>query len=310
MINLKNKFSFFKQVRVLLKKFHEPKESIEEAIDKHFRFSSCLSLDAPDGQIENIEKDEKSEVYHFSVYDNGLTGAAGVLPAAYTEWLIERKIRYNDTAPKAFLDIFDHRMYCLSYLAWQKMHLSGDENRQENNVLNNVLLSLAGIAPYTMNLTGLAYTSFYAQSVRSLSGLEQLLSFLYHLPVNILPFRGIHECVEHQEQGRLGDCQYSLGEGPVIGNVRWVVDSHFDLLLGPVDYNRALNFMPGGAFHQRIRQQIRSYIGIMPEFNIRILVQSGEKDNRFNSGNKLGFNMSIGSGIDNRSSRCFISLNE
>ncbi len=141
-INSRSKFSFFNKVRVLLKKILKPDERIDDVVDEHFRFTSSLSLDAPDGQIDELYQDGKDGKYHLTLFDNGLTGAAGVLPAAYTEWLIERKLRYNDNAPKAFMDMFDHRMYCLSYLAWQKMHLSGDENRRDNNVLNNVLLSL------------------------------------------------------------------------------------------------------------------------------------------------------------------------
>ncbi|EGJ4979475.1 type VI secretion system baseplate subunit TssG [Escherichia coli :H19] len=305
MINIRNKFSFFRQIRILLAKVRKQNDSISEAVDKHFRFSSTLSLDAPDGQIEKITKDEKSGIYYFSVYDNGLTGATGILPVAYTEWLIERKIRYNDTAPKAFIDMFNHRMYCLSYLAWQKMRLPSDENKLEDSVLNNVLLSLAGISKNTLSLTGQAYTSLYAQSVRSLSGLEQLLSLLYQLTVNIHPFRGRHENVEQEEQGRLGYCKYSLRDGPVIGHVRWRVDSHFDVVLGPIDYERALKFMPGGPFHQRVRQQIRSYIGVTPEFTVIILVQPFETDNLLNSGKKLGLNISLGSGKANQKPRCF-----
>lgn len=166
-INDRSKFSFFNKVRVLLKKFRKPNESIDDVVDENFRFTSSLSLDAPDGQIEDLYQDNKNGKYHLTLYDNGLTGAAGVLPVAYTEWLIERKLRYNDDTPKAFINIFDHRMYCLSYLAWQKMRLSGDENRRENNVLNNLLLSLGGVPPHTISVTGLAYTAFYAQSVRS-----------------------------------------------------------------------------------------------------------------------------------------------
>ncbi len=138
---------------MLLKKFLKPDESIDDVIDEHFRFTSSLSLDSPDGQIENLYHDEKDGKYHLSLFHNGLTGAAGVLPVAYTEWLIERKLRYNDDAPKAFMNMFDHRMYCLSYLAWQKMHLSGDENRRDNNVPNNILLSLGGVTPQTISMT-------------------------------------------------------------------------------------------------------------------------------------------------------------
>lgn len=304
-INNRSKFSFFNKVRVLLKKILKPDESIDDVVDEYFRFTSSLSLDAPDGQIENLYQDEKDGKYHLTLFDNGLTGAAGVLPVAYTEWLIERKLRYNDDAPKAFIDMFNHRMYCLSYLSWQKMHLSGDENRRDNNVLNNVLLSLGGISSQTISVTGLAYTAFYAQSVRSLAGLEQLLSSIYQIRVSINPFRGTFENTEPNEQGVLGYCQYTLGEGPVIGNVRWVVDSHFDVVLGPVDYKKALEFMPGKDFHYFIRQQIKSYIGDALKFKIYVKIYPSNNDNQLNINNKLGFNLSLGSGIENHKERCF-----
>lgn len=304
-INNRSKFSFFNKVRVLLKKVLKPEESVDYVVDEHFRFASSLSLDAPDGQIENLYYDEKDGKYHLTLFDNGLTGAAGVLPAAYTEWLIERKLRYNDDAPKAFMNMFDHRMYCLSYLAWQKMHLSGNENRRDNNVLNNVLLSLGGITPQTISVTGLAYTAFYSQSVRSLIGLEQLLSSIYQIRVSINPFRGTLENTEPNEQGVLGHCQYTLGEGPVIGNARWVVDSHFDVVLGPVDYKKALKFMLEKDLHYVIRQQIKSYIGDALKFKLYVKIYPRKNDNQLNMNNKLGFNLSLGSGIEDHKERCF-----
>lgn len=305
LINNRSKFSFFNKVRVLLKNILKPDESVEDVVDEHFRFTSSLSLDAPDGQIENLYQDEKDGKYHLTLFDNGLTGATGILPAAYTEWLIERKLRYNDDAPKAFMDMFDHRMYCLSYLAWQKMHLSGDENRRDNNVLNNVLLSLGGITPQTVSVTGLAYVAFYSQPVRSLAGLEQLLSLIHQIRVSINPFRGTFENTEPSEQGVLGNCLYTLGEGPVIGNVRWVVDSHFDVVLGPVDYRKAQELMPGKDFHYFIRQQIRSYIGDVLKFKIYVKIYPGNNDNQLNINNKLGFNLSLGSETENYKERCF-----
>lgn len=187
-INSRSKFSFFNKVRVLLKKILKPDERIDDVVDEHFRFTSSLSLDAPDGQIDELYQDGKDGKYHLTLFDNGLTGAAGVLPVAYTEWLIERKLRYNDNAPKAFMDMFDHRMYCLSYLAWQKMHLSGDENRRDNNALNNVLLSLGGISPQTISVTGLAYTAFYSPSVRSWPGLSSYSRQSIKSVCRLIPF--------------------------------------------------------------------------------------------------------------------------
>ncbi len=48
-INSRSKFSFFNKVRVLLKKILKPDERIDDVVDEHFRFTSSLSLDAPDG---------------------------------------------------------------------------------------------------------------------------------------------------------------------------------------------------------------------------------------------------------------------
>ena len=57
LINNRGKFSFFNKVRVLLKNILKPDESVEDVVDEHFRFTSSLSLDAPDGQIENLYQD-------------------------------------------------------------------------------------------------------------------------------------------------------------------------------------------------------------------------------------------------------------
>ena len=77
LINNRSKFSFFNKVRVLLKNILKPDESVEDVVDEHFRFTSSLSLDAPDGQIENLYQDEKDGKYHLTLFDNGLTGATG-----------------------------------------------------------------------------------------------------------------------------------------------------------------------------------------------------------------------------------------
>lgn len=169
-------------------------------------------------------------------------------------------------------------------------------------------MSLGGVSTQTISVTGLAYTAFYAQSVRSLSGLEQLLSSIYQIRVSINPFRGTFENTEPNEQGVLGNCQYTLGEGPVIGNVRWVVDSDFDVVLGPIHYKKALEFMPGKDFNYFIRQQIKSYIGDALKFKIYVMIYSSNDDNKMNKNNTLGFNISIGSGTENHKERCFCIL--
>jgi len=52
----------------------------------------------------------------------GLTGNIGILPYAYTEYIIER-IRAKDRTIEAFFDIFNHRMISLFYQAWRSIAL-------------------------------------------------------------------------------------------------------------------------------------------------------------------------------------------
>lgn len=52
---------------MLLKNILKPDESVEDVVDEHFRFTSSLSLDAPDGQIENLYQDEKDGKYHLII---------------------------------------------------------------------------------------------------------------------------------------------------------------------------------------------------------------------------------------------------
>lgn len=84
-----------------------------------------------------------------------------------------------------------------------------------------------------------------------------------------------------------------------------MVDSHFDVVLGPVDYKKSLEFMPGKDFHRVIRQQIKSYIGDVLKFKIYVKIYPGDTDNQLNENNRLGFNLALGSGAENNKERYF-----
>ena len=74
----------------------------------------------------------------------GLTGPLGVMPAAYTELLIER-VRAKDTAGREFLDIFNHRMISLFYRAWEKYFFPREYEGADRDVVSRHLLDLVGL---------------------------------------------------------------------------------------------------------------------------------------------------------------------
>ncbi|MCE9860014.1 type VI secretion system baseplate subunit TssG [Raoultella planticola] len=294
LISIINKFSFFHQVRNLISKLCSKNKKLEQILDEDFNFTSTLSLRSPNGEVENIYKNNKTESYCFSIYQNGLTGATGALPTAYTEWLIERDSRYNDLGPKAFLDIFNHRQYCLAYLAWQKQHYSVSLDDVENSTISNVVLSACGMLNTPNRMPGNGYSQFYAYSVRSLINLERILRQYYQMPVEINPFSGCWKDVEMTERCQLGNGKNALAYGPVIGSVRWDITSNFEVIIGPVDLTTARNFMSGGKYYRCIQEQIRAYVGLMLDFKMKIKVNSAAQDPIAIGKGQLGLNISIG----------------
>ena len=274
LITFKNKFNIFRQIRQLLSLYQKTENDLESTLDDKFFFSSTLSLESPNGQVENINKDNVTGHFHFSVYHFGLTGAMGVLPLVYTEWLIERESRYNDRSAKAYLDIFNHRMYCLAYMAWHKIHCSSQLYLDEDHIISDVILSLCGMQQTPYCFPGLQHARFYAGPVRSLSGLEQMLKQSYQIPIQVEPFYGCWEEISHPEKCILGKNILPLGSGPVIGSFRWDINSGFKVIIGPTDVMSAKKFMAGGVYHQSVKEQIKLYVGIALNFYLEIKIDS------------------------------------
>lgn len=127
------------------------------------------------------------------------------MPTIYTEWLIERESRYNDHAPKALLDIFNHRQYCLSYLAWHKQHYPSKFEENTNNTISNVVLSLCGMSHISDKLSNNGHAQFYTYSVHSLTNLERILRQICQTQVMIIPFSGRWKNIDLNEQCQLGN---------------------------------------------------------------------------------------------------------
>ncbi|SQA96934.1 Uncharacterised protein [Cedecea neteri] len=57
LIPIESKFSFYQQIRVLLRKLRKNNVSDDTLLDEKFQISSTLSIDAPDGQIETLRQE-------------------------------------------------------------------------------------------------------------------------------------------------------------------------------------------------------------------------------------------------------------
>jgi len=289
-----SRFNFYQQVRTLVRKLRVGSNATADIMDTALQFVAPLSLEAPTGQIASIEQETADHPLRITVWQNGLTGALGTLPIAYTEWMIGRQYRYGDHSAKAFLDIFGHRLYCLDYLAWEKNHLYALAESQIQPPLQQATLALTGLLTSQSVSGGENYAHLFSTPVRSLVNLEVWLSHYYGVPVHITPFTGGWKTVEETEHCQLGRPGQILETAPMIGRVRWEVQSHFDVTFGPMEQVRSQNFIPQGKFYLEMWGRIREYVGPRLDFSIHLLISSGNSPSVPLGGCQLGLDICIG----------------
>jgi type VI secretion system protein ImpH len=269
-----SKFHFYQQIRLMLRELRDGKTSDESLLDEKLRIVSTLSLDAPDGHIESIHQAEKDVPIEITVWNNGLTGAMGALPTAYSEWMIERYYRYSDHSAKAFIDLFGHRLYCLDYLAWQKHHIYAQAESGTPLPLQTAILALAGLLQ-SSGEPGLAFHAhIFSSPVRSMVNLERWLHQIYNVPVKIIPFTGGWRPVADAERCRLGDPSQTLKTAPVMGNVRLEIHSHFDVVLGPMSPEMSCRFIQHGSEWKNLWVRIREYVGPAVDFSVSLAIST------------------------------------
>lgn len=270
-----SKFNAMQQIRTLLYELSEGKTSVADLLDQKIRMVSTLSLSSPDGQVARIEQELPSDLTTITLWQNGLTGALGALPHAYSEWMTERYYRYGDQSAKAFISIFEHRLYCLDYLAWQKNHLYARKEFDTTPALQLSTLALCGLLTSPSGDDTGAYAHLFASPVRSLVNLESWLSHYYSVPVSITPFVSVWQTVEATEHCRLGRSEQTLATAPMVGRNRQDVQSHFNVTFGPITHATAQNLFPNGDDYQGIGVRIQQYVGPTLSFSVYLnIIQS------------------------------------
>lgn len=268
------KFNFYQQVRFLLRKFRDEGVSDEKILNEKIKFKSVLSLDAPDGEIDNIFENPKTGLIEVTSWYDGLTGAMGALPVAYCEWLIERQMRYGDSSARDFFDIFGHRLFCLTYLAWKKNNLCARAESEKHLPLRTPILSICGLLNNAHVDSQSKYPSLFGMPVRSMINLELWLSQLFKVKVEIKPFTGGWRPVPDNECCILGNTLIPLANAPMIGRVRVERHSHFDIILGPMSPKESLRFLPSCSTWKDIWYCVRDYVGLVMEFSISLVISS------------------------------------
>ncbi len=276
------RFEFFQAVRLLQLAFQkrDPVGRFSNSVKEAVRFGAHAATAFPASQIQSLTFDREGPAL-MRLNFMGLTGPVGVLPACFTELVIERT-RGRDRALAEFLDLFNHRMTSFFYAAWEKHQFaiaaeSGRDNRFSEHLLDILGLGIPGLKnrQEIPDDALLFYTGLLAMHTRPAVGLEQLLSDYFNIEVAVEQFVGAWYRIEPDSQCSLGTgVSYAerLGLGSVVGDEVWNQQSRVRVRLGPLRMEDYVGFLPGGKADGLLRSLLRLYSGLECDVEIQLVL--------------------------------------
>jgi type VI secretion system protein ImpH len=278
------------------------------------RFRALPSLNFPPSSIyELLPPTAEQPVPAMVVSFLGLTGPSGVLPRHYTEQILrqdrERKGEER-RALREWFDLFNHRIISLFYRAWEKYRFWVPQEREEPmrgepDLFTHALYCLIGMGTAGLrdrlrieaveiggehrrllarvdDLSLLHYGGLLAQRKRNAAGLEALLEDYFGVPARVQQFVGQWLQLEPASQSCLGvdDGNGELGVNCVAGERVWDVQGKIRIRLGPLGYNRFLDFLPDPsplpehkAFFLLVHL-VRLYAGPQLDFDVQAVLRA------------------------------------
>lgn len=303
-------YSFFQAVRLLERSAaHEKNTNKNRANNpaalflppatEAIRFHTHQTLSFPSAEIselEDIKRKSGKEQWNLLVNFMGLTGGCGVLPYHYTELILQR-LKVKDTSIQHFFDLFNHRTISLFYQASSKYKLPIEYERKKLNQpvtrqrddQTQALLSLIGLGTgyltdrlHTKDESLLYYSGLFTQQIRTSTGLKQILSSHFDIPVEINEFIGQWQDLIDDVRTRLPGKENPqgqnnhLGKSVMLGRKGWFAQGKISIMLGPLDSQQLHKFSPGTKTLKALNELVHLYAGM--EYNYDFIIQIKRAD--------------------------------
>jgi type VI secretion system protein ImpH len=279
---------FFQAVRLLERLYPErnPVGLFVSPSSEVVRFSAKPSLSFPASEIQDFTQTQVGQ-NRLTVNFMGLSAAVGALPHPYTEFLLERT-RAKDYAPGEFFDLFNHRIISLFYRAWQKYRffVAYERSRDGEDPVTSRLFDLLGLG--TKGLKNrmeiaddacLYYAGILSRKDRTAEGLKQLLKDYFGIPVKIEQFTGSWNRLPPGNQTFLRDAgtfSERLGLGTVVGDEVWDQHGTVTIRLGPMNFERYQQFLPGAQAYSALRSWLRFFSNREFDFIVQLVLERKE----------------------------------
>ncbi len=183
----------------------------------------------------------------------GLYGAVSPLPTYYVEQIAQSNYQGGPQPIREFFDVFHHRLLSLIYRTWTKYRFALMYRKGGVDPFTRRMLCCVGLdgfrdakGPLDRFLM-LRYAPLLASKSRSAYGLSVVLSDMFGaMGVRIEQFVGHWIKIEKPLRNKLGLMNHQLGESLTIGRYVYDGNGRFNVVLGPLEYDEYLSFLPGG----------------------------------------------------------------
>lgn len=274
--------------------------------DSLIRFRSWQSLAFAASDLHRIRVRNEHDAFdgiEMTVSFMGLTGPVGVLPAHYSSLVIARShSRNKDYALRDFLDLLNHRSIAYFYQAWKKYRLpmvyerqhllnktthqrrTGNSQATGEDPITQTLASLAGVGTKGLRQRTafrdevfMYFGGLFAARTRNATSLEQMLTAFFRVSMRVVQLceRWIHLNRENQS-GFARHGNMTLGANVIAGSRIRDIQSLFRIEIGPLDWERFMQFMPGHSDLAALVDLVHTYAGIDLDFEIQLQVHAHE----------------------------------
>jgi type VI secretion system protein ImpH len=277
---------FFQAVRMLqrMEKGREPVGYFVAPTGEALRFSVFTSLSFPPSQLYDIERTSSGQL-KMTVQFMGLSASISPLPVLYTELILARA-REKDFALADFFDIFNHRVISLFYRGWEKYRFFVGYEKDGSDTLSPRLMDLLGLG--TEGLSGrvgvpdsacLNYVGLLGRHTRTAGSLKRLLEDYFDVPVAIQQFAGTWRTIPSENRTQFSDTNRAserLGVGVVVGEEVWDHHGRIGVALGPMSFERYMDFLPGQQGHHDLTAWLRFYSNGSYETEVKLILNREE----------------------------------
>ena len=192
----------------------------------------------------------------------GLYGSVSPLPPHYVEDITLNVHQGGPQPIREFLDVIHHRLFALVYRAWAKYRLGVSYRTGGADDFTKRMFCAVGLDAFADHKTELhpfyflKFAPLLACKSRSARGLHVVLDELFgNIGVDIEQFVGHWTLIEKPLRNQLGVQNHQLGSNLVLGRYVYDGSGRYKIVLGPLQYDDYLSFLPGG--HRRpLLQQV------------------------------------------------------